>query len=295
MNCNLPKITYPTLRTLLLVKIYEAIYHKTDVGVANQPIENPSSRLDQPNFDRFRQSSVLKRVKNQTSVAAYRSSIALQLGAESPQFRQDVAYQVVQFFQSSPFNSSETNIEKILLRNLTVSTSEAAQLEFEFEDFATAVWLQTVLQDACSPRDFNSAFSLSRPLSENSQIFFCQYSYARCSALLRLVNPSDLISQTISKSAEIWLRESKLLLNQERSLAAQIVTTLDQWEDGTALKTAIALSQTFQTFYQTCQIVKYDRIDRQIAQCRLALVMITHWLLKQLLEQGLGVLAPETL
>ncbi len=266
-----------------------------DVGVANCSIANPSFQPEPPNFDHFRQSPVLKRVKNQTSVAVYRSSIALQLGARSPQFRQQVAYQVVQFFQAPPFNSLEGDIEKALLSNLTVSAPETGQLEFEFGDLAIAVWLQTVLQNSSSPRDFNSAFSLNRALSENSQIFFCQYSYARCTALLRLINQPDFIGQTIDSGAELWLRNHKLLLSQERSLVAQIITTLDQWEDGAALETAIALSQTFQTFYQTCQIVKYDCIDRQIAQCRLALVMITHWLLKQLLEQGLGVLAPETL
>ncbi|MBW4440248.1 MAG: hypothetical protein KME10_03220 [Plectolyngbya sp. WJT66-NPBG17] len=295
MNCNLPKITYPTLRTLLLVKIYEAICRKSDVQVANRAIDDPNSEPNPPDFELFRQKHVLKQVKNQTSVAVYQSSITLQLGAKSTQTRKDIAYQVAQFFQTSPFNPSEGDIEKILLRDLTVSASEAGQLRFEFGDLAIAHWLQMVLRNSPLVRDSNSAFRLSGELSENSQIFFCQYSYARCAAILRLINPSDHTDQTVEIGAVLWLRNGNLLLNQERSLVAQIVRTLDEWEDGTALKSAIALSQAFQTFYQTCQIVKYDEIDRSIAQCRLALVMITHWLLRQLLEQGLSVLAPETL
>jgi len=295
VNCNLPKITYSTFRTLLLLKIYEAIYPKADVQVANRAIAIPSFEPRPLNFNVFQQKPILKKVKDSTSVAQYRSSIALELGAKSTQTPQEIGDQFVQFFQASPSNSPEADLEKILLRDLTVSSTEAGQLEFEFGDLAIAAWLQTVLQ-ACVSRlqNSNSDFASSRQLSENPQIFACQYSYARCAALLRLI-PLDLIHQSTQGGMGIWLKDNKLLLAQERSLVAQIVTTLDEWEDSSVLKSAIALSQAFQFFYQNCQIVKCVAHNRQIAQCRLALVMITHWLLKQLLEQGLRVLAPETL
>lgn len=297
MNCNLPKITYPTFRTLLLLKICEAIYHKTDVQVANDAIADLKTPPELPNPVLFQQRSILKKVKNPTSVAVYRSSIALQLAPESPQTRQEMAYQIVHSFQSLLFNSSRMEIERLLLRDLTVSTTEAGQLEFEFGDLAIANWLQVVLQHCrIQPplvSDSNSAFSTSHGLSENPQIFLCQYSYARCAAILRLIDLSNFMGQTVETA--IWTRDGQLLLSRERTLTAQIVETLDGWEQESSLKLAIALSQVFQTFYRDCQIVKYDTVDRQIAQCRLALVMITHWLLEQLLEQGLGVLAPKTL
>ncbi|MBD1842000.1 hypothetical protein H6F89_00950 [Cyanobacteria bacterium FACHB-63] len=247
--------------------------------------------IERSNFKRFQQLSVPKQVRNQTAIALYHSSIALQIGAGSTQITQQIAGQIIDFFRSSPFDSAKAEIEKRLLRNLTVRATEAGQLEFEFGAIAISAWLQVVLQHCSSQaleRQSNAASA--QTLSKNPEIFFCQYSYARCAALLRLVDSQPLISQET-----IWLRDGKLLLHQERSLTAQIVTTLDTWEEAAALKSAIALSQAFQAFYQNCQIVKYDTIDREIAQCRLALVMITHWLLKQLLEQGLGVLAPETL
>ncbi|BAU10602.1 putative Arginyl tRNA synthetase, anticodon binding [Leptolyngbya sp. NIES-3755] len=291
MNCNLPQITYPRLRTLLLVGICEAITPKTDVEVESFSIDDRVFKQKFRKFQHFDQKSALKKVKNQTSLALYRSSIALQLGAESAQNRAEITSQVVHFFQSLPSNLAAVDIENILLRDLTISTDSTGLIEFEFGEWAIAHWLQTVLQGCLVEIDSNSGFLTSRTPSEHPQIFYCQYSYVRCSAILRLTNPSILIGQTV----ETWLIDKKLLLRQERSLVTQIIETLDEWEDKTPLKSAIALSEAFQLFYQSCQIVKYDTIDPQIAQCRLALVMITHWLLKQLLEQGLGVFAPETL
>jgi len=276
--------------------MHEVISLEADVQEANRATSTSSFEPKPNDFSLFRQKPILKKVKNSTSVAYYRSAIALELGAKSTQTPQQIGDRIVQFFQASPSNSSEGDLEKILLRDLTVSSTEAGQLEFEFGDLAIAAWLQIVLQ-ACvsSTQNSNSAFASSCQLSENPQIFACQYSYARCAALLRLTNPLDLINQSAEDSGGIWLQDNRLLFTQERSLVAQIVTTLDEWEDSSALKSAIALNQAFQIFYQNCQIVKYATHDRQIAQCRLALVMITHWLLKQLLEKGLGVLAPETL
>jgi len=271
------------------VRICEAITPKTDVEIHTFSIDDRDSEQNLRNFQPFDQKSALKKVKNQTSLALYRSSIALQLGAKSSRTHEKIAAQVVHFFQSLPSNLASVDIENILLRDLTISTTNIGLIEFEFGDWAIASWLQTVLQTCLA--DSSSAFLASRVPSENSQVFFCQYCYARCSAVLRLTNPSILIGQSV----ETWLTNKKLLLRQERSLITQIIETLDEWEDRAPLKSAIALCEAFQQFYQTCQIVKYDNVDPQIAQCRLALVMITHWLLKQLLEQGLGVFAPETL
>lgn len=265
---------------MLLEKICAAITRKTDAKVAIFPDLKPNSEL-------FHRNPIVKKVRNHTSIALYRSSIALQLGSESTQIQEKIATQIKQL-SSIP---SIADLKTLLLRDLTISTTSIGLLEFEFGDWAIANWLQTVWKSCTVENDFNSAFSLDSLLSENSHLFFCQYTYSRCSALLRLTNPSNDIGQTV----EIWLNAKKLLLRQERSLIEQIIFTIDEWEEKPPLESAIALSQTFQSFYQSCQIVKYETIDRQIAQCRLALVMITHWLLKQLLEQGLGVVAPETL
>ena len=291
VNCNLPKISYSTLRTLLLLQIYQAIYQKREVQVANDSINYPNIEPDLPNYKVFQQSSILRKVTNQTSVATYRSTIALQLAAKSTQTRTEIAAQIVQFFQRFSLNSSEGNIEELLLRDFTVSNTESGQLEFAFGDSAIALWLQTVL-DECTTVSENPNAAFLGALAEDPQIFFCQYSYARCAAICRLVNTSKFMRQRVEIE---WLRDGKLLFRKERSLVSQIVTTLDDWETGEVLKNAIALSRAFQVFYRDCQIVKYETVDPQIAQGRLALVMITQWLLKRLLEKGLSVLAPETL
>ncbi|GAP94640.1 cyanobacterial hypothetical protein [Leptolyngbya sp. NIES-2104] len=265
---------------MLLARICEAITRKTDVEVAILSDLQPDSEF-------FHRNSIIKKVRNHTSIARYQSSIALQFGARSTQIQEKVATQMRQLSSISLVMDLKT----ILLRDLTISTTNIGLLEFEFGDWAIANWLQTVWESCSIETDFNSAFSPALTLSENSHIFFCQYTYSRCSALLRLTNLPNDIGQTV----ETWLNDKKLLLRQERSLIEQIISTIDEWEDKPPLESAIALSQTFQNFYQSCQIVKYEAVDRQIAQCRLALVMITHRLLKQLLEQGLGVLAPETL
>lgn len=270
------------------MKICQAISLKADVDRTIQAAIDTTLGEKALSSRLFRQRSILKKVRNQTSVALYRSSIALQIGAESTQIREKIATQIAQFFRSSAFDSSAPDNETIHLSDLTVSINNIGLLEFEFGEDAIAQWLQLVLNACSSEPNPNSAFPPSLMLSGNSLIFFCQYTHARCSTLLRLIEmPKDITG--------IYLEDQKLLLRQERSLIEQIITTLDEWEDSTPLEAAVALSQTFQEFYQFCQIVKYDTVNPQIAQRRLALVMITHWLLKQLLEQGLGVLAPETL
>lgn len=295
VNCNLPKITYPTFRSLLLLRIYQSIYLRRDVDVTNYLIVNPNFRAEQRNIRLLAPHSILKRVKTATSVATYSSAIALQLGLEAPQIREEIADYLVHFAQHSDSNSWQEDIERLLLRDLTVSATPSGQLVFEFGDRAIARYLQGILTYCLPQTDVAPSQRPSQKYSGNSKIFGCQYSYARCAALIRMQSIPNCIGENVENDCAIWLKNHKLFLTQETALLAQVLTTLDEWEQKPALDLAMALSEAFQQFYRDCQIVKYDTINLQLAQCRLALVMITHWLLKQLLEAGLGVLAPEML
>ncbi len=298
VNCNLPKITYPTLRSLLLLKIYEAISLRKDVQVANQSIENSDFQKNREIIKLLAPRPALKRVKSATSVVAYASTIALQLGARSSSTPAEIADKIIHFLRHSPSNLSDEETENQLLRDLTVTYLEPGRLVFEFGDRAIAKYLQEILShctDETNRASDRSFLRLKRESSGDSKIFLCQYSYARCTALIEMASRSNHIDKSVENDSAKWLDESKFLLQKESELLSQIITTLDEWEETNPLTLAISLSEAFQTFYQNCQIVKYDTIHLQVAQCRLALVMITHWLLKQLLEQGLGVVAPETL
>jgi arginyl-tRNA synthetase len=298
VNCNLPKITYPTLRSLLLLKICEAISLQEEVEVANQSIDDLDFQRNRYDIRLLAPRSTLKRVKSETSVVAYASTIALQLAAKSSTTPTEIADKIIHFLQHSLSNLSGEEIENQLLRDLTVTYLEPGRLVFEFSDRAIAAYLQEILShctDEPNRASDRSFLRLKRESSSHSKIFLCQYSYARCAALIRMASRPNHIDKSVENHSAKWLNEGKLLLQKELELLAQIITTLDEWEEKDALTLAIALSEAFQTFYQNCQIVKYDTINLQVAQCRLALVMITHWLLKHLLEQGIGVVAPETL
>jgi hypothetical protein len=292
VNCNLPRITYPTLRSLLLLRICEAICLKRDVQVANSSTTDPEFQIKQRNVKLLPASSILKHVKTTTSVVAYSSSIALQLRANPAQISAEITDQIVHFLQ----NSSDGKIEKLLLRDFTVATTETGRLMFKFSDRAIAIYMQGLLTYCIlQPTEAPKEVSFNQKFSGDSKTFLCQYSYARCATLIRLKSIPICIGKSVENDSAIWLKNCKLFLSQEAELLAQIITTVDEWQDKSPLALAIALSEAFQRFYRSCQIVKYDTVNPELAQCRLGLVMITHWLLKQLLENGLGISAPETL
>jgi arginyl-tRNA synthetase len=275
---------------LLLLKICEAISLRKDVEVANHSIESSDLQTKLQDTRLLAPHSILKRVKSETSVAAYSSAIALQLATESTQTPAEIADQILYFMNSSPSDSSGRETEKALLRDLTVSNTETGRLVFEFGDRAIATYLQkTLAQCLMQPIEIphHPNCSPQRKSPQQSEIFLCQYSYARCTALIRINPLSNHIGKSVENDSAIWLKEGKLLLQKELNLLKQVITTLDEWEETSAPTLAIALSEAFQQFYRDCQIVKYNTVNLQLGQCRLALVMITHWLLKQLLEQGI--------
>lgn len=147
--------------------------------------------------------------------------------------------------------------------------------------------------------------------------FELQYAHARCCSILQLAHKEELIhlqrADSDTKSA-LWLLVTPNpigWLNFEHffchpaqwALISQLLGILDDlycpspsrqpinWH-----KAALNLSQAFQTFYSQCRIwgeVKSQNL--QLAQARLGLVLITQSILRLLLQDQLGIIAPSEL
>lgn len=138
---------------------------------------------------------------------------------------------------------------------------------------------------------------------QSKSVFQIQYANARCCSLLRSACQEGLIVPYQLARDISWLDEQDQLRLKERRelvLISRLMATLDALdrrpERGKILKLAAALADDFQKFYSACRIwgeVKQENLD--LARARLGLVLGTHKLLRCLLEEGLGLVAPEEL
>jgi hypothetical protein len=151
-----------------------------------------------------------------------------------------------------------------------------------------------------------------------SNLFKVQYVHARCCSLLRLAHRSGLITlndpgfktsswQFMEPNPVPWLnhhslqtcdesRRLRCVHPAERELIDQLLDSQDrigQLDAKRGFKQAYALSLAFENFYSRCRI--WGEVKTQmpeLAQARLGLVGVTQKLLRSLLEDQLGVLAP---
>ena len=155
-------------------------------------------------------------------------------------------------------------------------------------------------------------------MGEMGDKFQFQYAHARCCSILQLAHREELItlqptdSDTVSALWQIvmpkpipWLNSKQICLSHPAQLAliSQLLIVLDAFycpcpshQSINWHKLALNLSQAFQTFYSQCRIwgeVKSQNI--QLAQARLGLVLITQSVLRLLLQDYLGIIAPSEL
>ncbi len=168
-------------------------------------------------------------------------------------------------------------------------------------------------------RQFAQVGNPAHATGSTSHLFTVQYSHARCCSLMQLAHQEGLITLAPTNSptsSALWLAvepnpipwlnwEQKLCLRHlaEQALIAKLIALLDDFycqcgsgQSTSWHKTALTLSQTFQTFYSYCRIwgeVKSQNI--QLAQARLGLVLITQSVLRILLQDHLGIVAPQEL
>lgn len=290
MNCNLPKITYPTLRILLLLKIHEAISLWGDVLVSNAAIGNAPHLSKVRNFKLFESKDVIKQVFMDTSYAAYSTAIALKLSAAYQQPVSDILRHLADFFSQSATAAGDADAASYfrVFSDLTVTFTDEGIGLFQFGDAAIAAWLKFL-----TDTKLHSERRTGNRQQIGEEVWLGQKSHARCCALLRL---------GAGKAREIdWLtEEGKLRVSErvDRKLLFQTIAVVDALgeeieQPKKALKLLRDLSLAFGNFDREYQILgALQGTTPQVAQCRLGLVMITRWLFAQLLEQELGVYAP---
>ncbi|MBD2726495.1 glutamate acetyltransferase [Nostoc sp. FACHB-892] len=197
-------------------------------------------------------------------------------------------------------------------------------IHFELTDSTLATWLQSLIErslggagEAGEPgedeRDEEDKANNQCAMSDS--LFAVQYAHARCCSLVLLAHREGLIKlrepvpntspafwDVISPNPLPWLNgDGRLRLNHpnERRLIAELVKVVDniecadikgsvKWE-----KVALSLSQAFENFWSNCRIWGEVKITSpELTQARLGLLMATQSVLRFVLEESLGIIAP---
>lgn len=178
-----------------------------------------------------------------------------------------------------------------------------------------AAWLQSLaIKEAIEAREAGGE------ITPSSSLFTAQYAHARCCSLVRLAilegliqqgepNQDDsesskqrLLSSILTPNPIPWLNcDEKLRFHHPASyrLINELVRVVDSlafpnlggsvnWE-----KAATRLSGAFETFWCKCRIFgEVKTASLELAQARIGLVLATQSVLKFLLEEKLGIIAP---
>jgi hypothetical protein len=190
------------------------------------------------------------------------------------------------------------------------------EIHLELVDSTLAAWLQCLTvrknQDWGLGKIAQERIKISVPnhqLTNSLKIFTIQYAHARCCSLLRLGHQEGLIKLDkvgikafISVESITWLNSNQqLFLNrpEERFLIHQLVKVVDDlifvdsrtfinWQ-----KAGENLSQAFEKFWSNCRIWGEVKIHSpELAQARLGLLIGTQLVLRSVLEDKLGIVAP---
>jgi len=317
MTDGLHKIAYLTLRTLLRAELYEVTYPQVDVAVKKVLPNTTQDHVDFSKATTLLMLTSLKQVKDGRFRAVYESSIALQLSSVLRRNALNIAYQILDEFHSRNVNFCQGNMTTAdkILSDFTGKVFSNGLLQFELGDRGLSIWLQCLMKPPSrSQPDKPMPFSIGL-LEDKRGLFICQHSHARCCSLLRYAHGSMITLNRLDNSLNDpwmifapnpipWLAaHGGLFLSHptEQRLISQIVTIADDLSDliinpRSCLASAIALSQSFQDFYQACQIFGATSDPHlQLSQGRLGLLMITQRFLSLLIEVGLDEQAPSEL
>lgn len=235
----------------------------------------------------------------------YRCAIALKLANVEHRDAMDLATDLATCLQQV---SQENDYRSII--SFTIEVVPPGWIDCHLTDQGIAAWLQSLLS---LPVDGQRVY-LNSPLSLRSttDVFPLQYVHARCCSLLRLGHYEGLITlspppeerQTKSLTWQVmapdpipWMdeRQMSLVHPNERHLIAQLLGMLDELSSS-GQPTGIKLVEAMDSFYRRVRI--FDEVKTQqpqLAQARLGLVAVTRLLVRSLLENQLGVYAPEEL
>ena len=216
-------------------------------------------------------------------------------------------------YQNSPVMEVAGAIAGHLAQNsdglFRVKVTPPGEIHIELIDSTLAAWLHSLTVATKTGNLVNNFFDDQLPTSLNSlKVFTIQYAHARCYSLLRLGHQEGIIKldrtdikSFISVNPIPWLNDDqKLRLNHpdETFLIHQLVKVVDDlvcadsssinWE-----KAGENLSQAFEKFWCNCRIWGEVKINSpELAQARLGLLIATQLVLRSVLEDKLGIIAP---
>ncbi|TAE60801.1 MAG: anticodon-binding protein [Nostocales cyanobacterium] len=227
-------------------------------------------------------------------------------------------------------SSKSTSLVRDIASGLSADFSELfsvkvvapAWIHIELTDPTLAAWLNFLIDKNGYFQEFSSRNQVTNinitefepqesGLKNINSYFQIQYAHARCCSLLRLAGREGLMKivqegtnnlRILSHETIPWLNcDQKLRFYQpeELCLLGLLVKTVDNlvFPDAHGMvnwKTeALKLSAAWESFWCSCRIwgdVKNNSLE--LAQARLGLLMVTQLVLKSVLENRLGVLAP---
>ncbi|MFM7364082.1 MAG: DALR anticodon-binding domain-containing protein [Cuspidothrix sp.] len=177
------------------------------------------------------------------------------------------------------------------------------EIHLQLFDSTLAAWLQSLI---VSPQNGELVNNYADHLSPNC--FTIQYAHARCCSLLQKARQEGLIQCTPTRTGMEnsvqsipWLNgDQKLYLHHsdESFLIYQLVKVVDDLNTTSSnsinwIKAGEKLSQAFERFWGSCRIWGEVKINTpELAQARLGLMMATQVVLKLVLEEQLGIIAP---
>lgn len=232
----------------------------------------------------------------------YHCAIALKLAKIKNHHPLEIATQIL---QGLPGKSEWAEI--------SISVTPSGIIAFELTERAIATWLQQMIQTSLPVSSLPS--SSTRVFSENNDpnLFKVQYSHARCCSLLRLADRDQIISlaePSVQTTPPLWVfrepdpipwlkcnRQLRLRYHRERRLISQLLSAFDLDQPSSDQKywktKANLISDAFQEFYSQCRIwgeVKLETL--KLAQARLGLIAVTQAVLRYILQEKLGLIAP---
>lgn len=243
----------------------------------------------------------------------YRCAIALKLASIFSINAMALAANLADFWRQV-FQESKLQVEM----DFTIRVVPPGLIDFHLTDRGTAAWLQYLIS---LPAEFYSSV-VSREEGESNcapqhrsssknfpqNLFSVQYAHARCCSLLRLGHQEGAIAlsnDTTAQTGQVvtpmpipWLDGEGRLHSTHRAetqLIAQILEMLDEL-GSSAQPDEVKLARAMENFHRRVRIFDEVKIQKpQLAQARLGLVAIARLLLRSLLENRLGVCAPEEL
>ncbi|MEL7036098.1 MAG: DALR anticodon-binding domain-containing protein [Cyanobacteria bacterium J06592_8] len=232
----------------------------------------------------------------------YHCAIALKLAKINNHHPVEMATQILQGL------SGESEWIEII-----ISVTPSGIIAFELTDQAIATWLQQMTQ---TPLPLSSLPVSSTEVfieNDDQSLFKIQYAHARCCSLLRLADRDRIISLAepqLQRTPALWLfrepdpipwleceRKLRLQHHSERRLISQLLTTFDLDQTSSDQKywktKANLISDTFQEFYGQCRIWGEVKLETpEFAQARLGLIAVTQAVLRYILQEKLGFIAP---